>query len=197
MDDTETAPLIPSTSHLATGADQRTPLQRKLAVYPILLSAGFERLAFYSLVGNLTFFLDSHLIQWNFPHTVIVPLIFLGKSALFQLLLYSSISCAGTSYISALLFSCISDGRLGRAKTIIIGKTVYPAADNPRVFRLGFVLYSIGYTLLVLFSNEHIHGSWCPISSNGTISEPKDFFNELCIQYILPILIITYVGIVS
>ena len=84
MDDTETAPLISS--------DRRSSLQRKLAVYPILLSAGFERLAFYSLVGNLTFFLDSHLIQWNFPHTVVVPLIFLGKLARFQLLLYTSIS---------------------------------------------------------------------------------------------------------
>ena len=32
-------------------------------------------------------------------------------------------SLKGTSYISALVFSWISDGKLGRAKTILIGNS--------------------------------------------------------------------------
>ncbi|CAF5178707.1 unnamed protein product, partial [Rotaria sp. Silwood1] len=119
----------------------------------ILLSAGLERLAFYSLAGNLTFFLDSTIIKWRFPHTIIAPLIFLG-----------------TSYISALVFSWISDGRLGRAKTIIIG----------------FTIYSIGYIFMMLFANEHTHQNWCPKPDNNTNIEAPDFFHELCVQYILP-----------
>lgn len=75
----EASPLVIRLHRNAVKQDQRTPFQINLAVYLILLSAGFERLAFYSLAGNLTFFLDSTLIKWNFPHTIIAPLIFLGK----------------------------------------------------------------------------------------------------------------------
>jgi len=75
----EVAPLIFQPRRVGPKTDTRTPFQRNLAVYLILFSAGFERLAFYSLAGNLTFFLDSTLIKWRFPHTIIAPLIFLGK----------------------------------------------------------------------------------------------------------------------
>jgi hypothetical protein len=75
----ETVPLLLSSSSSSTTIDRRTHCRRTFAVVFILISAGLERLAFYSLIGNLTFFLDSHLIQWKFPHTIIVPLIFLGK----------------------------------------------------------------------------------------------------------------------
>jgi hypothetical protein len=104
----EIVPLVFRPNRFLPKIDKRTPFERNFAVCLILLSAGFERLAFYSLAGNLTFFLDSKLIKWRFPHTIIAPLIFLG-----------------TSYLSALVFSWISDGRLGRAKTIIIGKCVF------------------------------------------------------------------------
>ena len=81
----ERRPLLSSSTHSShSRSDQRSIVKQKLSVYFILFSAGLERLAFYSLVGNLTFFLDSHIIQWNFPHTIIVPLIFLGKSFSFS-----------------------------------------------------------------------------------------------------------------
>jgi hypothetical protein len=76
----EETPLVFAADSIITNTDKRTPFRQKLAVCLILLSAGFERLAFYSLAGNLTFFLDSKLIQWRFPHTIIAPLIFLGKN---------------------------------------------------------------------------------------------------------------------
>ena len=75
----ERTPLVFRPNRFSPIPDNRTPFQRNLAVCLILLSAGFERLAFYSLAGNLTFFLDSTLIKWTFPHTIIAPLIFLGN----------------------------------------------------------------------------------------------------------------------
>ena len=75
----EIAPLLLRPNRLTPKVDTRTSFQRNLAVCLILISAGLERLAFYSLAGNLTFFLDSKLIKWRFPNTIIAPLIFLGN----------------------------------------------------------------------------------------------------------------------
>jgi len=103
--DEEIAPIIHrSDRSLSRTLDTRSSIEKRIAVVLILISVGFERLAFYSLAGNLTFFLDSNIIGWVFPHTIIAPLIFLG-----------------TSYLSAVIFSWFSDGRFGRAKTIITG----------------------------------------------------------------------------
>ena len=75
----EIAPLVFRPSHLSSQSNTRTAWQTNFVVSLILLSAGFERLAFYALAGNLTFFLDSNQIGWIFPHTIIAPLIFLGN----------------------------------------------------------------------------------------------------------------------
>jgi hypothetical protein len=75
----EALPLLFRPTRSPPRADTRTEFVKKLAVCLILISAGLERLAFYSLAGNLTFFLDSKTIQWHFPHTIIAPLIFLGN----------------------------------------------------------------------------------------------------------------------
>lgn len=77
----EITPIVyRSDSSLSRTLDTRSPFAKKFAVVLILISVGFERLAFYSLAGNLTFFLDSNIIGWIFPHTIIAPLIFLGKT---------------------------------------------------------------------------------------------------------------------
>lgn len=77
----EVLPLIYRPTRSQPREDTRTEFQKNLAVCLILISAGLERLAFYSLAGNLTFFLDSKTIQWHFPHTIIAPLIFLGNES--------------------------------------------------------------------------------------------------------------------
>jgi dipeptide/tripeptide permease len=125
MTDTNVDEISPLISHIARNSntsDERTVFQRKISVWLILLSAGFERLAFYSLAGNLVLFLTSDLIQWSSTNSVIVSFIFLGTKKDLKLNAFYNILClTGTSYVSALLFAWISDGRLGRAKTIIIG----------------------------------------------------------------------------
>lgn len=80
----EVSPLIFSNSYSANVSDNRTTFQRKLSVWLILLSAGFERLAFYSLAGNLVLFLISDNIRWTPIHSVTASFIFLGKNNLIQ-----------------------------------------------------------------------------------------------------------------
>ncbi|CAF1532994.1 unnamed protein product, partial [Adineta steineri] len=53
----EVSPLIFHSSRIPNTPDNRTQFQRKLSVWLILISAGLERLAFYSLAGNLVLFL--------------------------------------------------------------------------------------------------------------------------------------------
>lgn len=76
----ETSPLFLTQSQSRDLSDERTDLQRKVSVWLILISAGFERLAFYALAGNLVLFLTSEHIHWSSEHSVTVTLIFLGNT---------------------------------------------------------------------------------------------------------------------
>ncbi|CAF1193166.1 unnamed protein product [Rotaria sordida] len=160
----EVSPLIFHSAHIPNVPDNRTIFQRKLSVWLILLSAGFERLAFYSLAGNLVLFLTSDNIHWTPIHSVTASFIFLG-----------------TSYISALVFAWISDGKLGRAKTIIIG----------------FILYIIGYVFISLFSDNNkynLYSTFCG-KVNLTSSITSEFFEEQCITQVLSTLVFTAIGV--
>ena len=75
----EVSPLIFHPATIPNVPDNRTEFQKKLSMWLILLSAGFERLAFYSLAGNLVLFLTSDNIQWTPIHSVTASFIFLGK----------------------------------------------------------------------------------------------------------------------
>ncbi len=93
-----------------------------------------------------------------------------------------------------MVFSWISDGRLGRAKTIIIGKFDFEyVLKRIGSFHLGFTLYCIGYIFIILLSDEPTHEKLCPIhnTSNSSHSSTSAFFDQFCIQYILPTLILT------
>ncbi len=74
----ETSLLI-TRRRVSNTPDEQAIFYRKVSVWLILLSAGFERLAFYSLAGNLVLFLTSHNIHWSITQSVLVSFIFLGK----------------------------------------------------------------------------------------------------------------------
>jgi hypothetical protein len=75
----EGAPLIFQHSHVSPRIDNRTQFQKRLAVWLILVAVAFERLAFYSLAGNLALFLTSDAIRWTSLHSVTASLFFFGK----------------------------------------------------------------------------------------------------------------------
>ncbi|CAF4613781.1 unnamed protein product [Rotaria sp. Silwood1] len=157
----ESSPLVFHISGISPKTDNRTSMQKRFAVWFILIAVAFERLAFFSLVGNLVLFLSSNSIRWTSFHSIIASLIFYG-----------------TSYISTLVFSWISDAKLGRAKTILIG----------------FILYIIGYLFIQLFSIAEIYETLC----NGPptyMDESTPYFKEKCSTQITVVLIVTAIGV--
>ena len=73
----------------------------------ILITVVFERLAYYSLLGNLTVFLNMSL-DWSPTEAVTLTLIF-----------------SGLTWISCFIGGLLGDAYLGRYKTIIIGLIFY------------------------------------------------------------------------
>lgn len=71
--------LIHSTVSNLPIRDARTPNERQLAVYLILISTVFERLAFYSLAINLVVTLKSSELNWNSSNSTTASFIFFGK----------------------------------------------------------------------------------------------------------------------
>ncbi|CAF1251419.1 unnamed protein product, partial [Didymodactylos carnosus] len=104
----EAAPLLYRPPGAAPLHDNRSNFRRRLAIFIILVSTAFERLAFYSLIGNLLLLLASKSFQWKQFNALTTSFIFLG-----------------TSYVSALFSAWLSDAKLGRAKTIIGGYIIY------------------------------------------------------------------------
>ena len=44
---------------------------------------------------------------------------------------------------------------------------------------------------MVLFANADIHKEWCPKSKNHTETSHMNFLDQICVQYILPSLVMT------
>jgi bacteriorhodopsin len=82
MDDSstdETSVLIPASGVPLAVRDNRRPYERQLAVYLILASTLFERLAFYSLAINLVVTLTSTELNWDSSTSTTATFIFFGK----------------------------------------------------------------------------------------------------------------------
>ncbi|CAF0905534.1 unnamed protein product [Rotaria sordida] len=162
LDSNETSLLIPRPGVPYDEPDNRQSYQRKLATYAILASTALERLAFYSLVINLVITLQLSELDWDPANSVTASFIFLG-----------------TSYISTLVFAVLSDAKLGRARTIIIG----------------FFLYLIGYIIVSLIANTTTHTSICRNSSKSNETNISSILNEHCVGPIIGTLIFTAIGV--
>lgn len=75
----ETTMLIPTSSVPLPTQDNRRSLQKQLAVYIILISTIFERLAFYSLAINLVVTLKSSGLKWTSSNSTTASFVFLGR----------------------------------------------------------------------------------------------------------------------
>ena len=85
-----------------------TTRQRKLACAAILVAEGLERLAFYSLTGNLIFFLMKEPLCWESTSASAANMI-----------------CTGIMFVTGLLAGWISDSHLGRYYTLVLGFVIY------------------------------------------------------------------------
>jgi hypothetical protein len=75
----ETMMLIPKIDIPFVATDHRRTYERRLAVYLILASTLFERLAFYSLAINLVVTLQSSELKWDSSTSTTASFIFFGK----------------------------------------------------------------------------------------------------------------------
>jgi hypothetical protein len=73
----ETTMLIPTSN--VPARDNRRVNERQLAVYLVLSSTIFERLAFYSLAINLVVTLKSSELKWNSSASTTASFILFGK----------------------------------------------------------------------------------------------------------------------
>lgn len=80
----------------------------QVACGTILLTVTFERIAFYSLVGNLVLFLNMDPLKWSMYSATNAYLFF-----------------TGLSYTTSLLGGWIADSYLGRFKTIVVFLVIY------------------------------------------------------------------------
>ncbi|CAF0739285.1 unnamed protein product [Adineta ricciae] len=161
MDDTdlgETTLLISSIGLSPPVQDNRSRRQRQLAIYLILASTLFERLAFYSLALNLVVTLKSAESNWDPENSTTASFIFFG-----------------VSYLSTLIFAAVSDARLGRERTIVVG----------------FILYIIGYIFINLIANVNTHDSIC----KGPSPTHVGIFTEHCGPQIVGTLIFMAIGV--
>ena len=78
----ELSPLLLRNVSSRRSSLQRSAINAKISIWLILISAGFERVAFYSLAGNLILFLTSNHARWSPMHAVTVSFIFLGNSTM-------------------------------------------------------------------------------------------------------------------
>ena len=75
----ETAVLIPRPDVPLAVRDNRRRDEKQLAVYLLLASTTFERLAFYSLAIHLVVTLSSAELQWDSSNSATASFIFFGK----------------------------------------------------------------------------------------------------------------------
>ncbi len=77
----EVIPLVSRPGIFSPVRDIRQNYERQLAVYLILASILFERIAFYSIATNITVTLQSNqTFKWSPQHSSTVSNIFSGKS---------------------------------------------------------------------------------------------------------------------
>ncbi len=76
----EATPLIPNHGIPTTIRDDRKPYQKQWAIYLILATTIFERLAFYGLMTTLSITLQSlESFHWKNRHSKTASYIFSGK----------------------------------------------------------------------------------------------------------------------
>lgn len=75
----ETEPLISRSGIPTAVQDNRSPQERRIAVYVILASILFERIAFYILASNLAFNFESEKVSLGSLGPSTTSLFFSGK----------------------------------------------------------------------------------------------------------------------
>lgn len=142
-----------------------------LQIFPgvmILILVLLERIAYYSLTGNLYLFLHEQKFHW------------LYYNAIGALLLFT-----GISYLASLFGGWLSDAHFGRFKTIGFAFILFSVAYW---FLFSLTLDDKGFCL-------NTEEPWIHITNDSSSEFPdKSLFSENCSSAVLSILIVTAIG---
>lgn len=166
----ETTPLIPHNT-----SAKLKPTHQNVACAAILVAEGLERLAFYSLAGNLLFFLTSSPLCWESYLATVAQLIL-----------------TGCMFIIGLFAGWISDSYLGRYYTIIAGYILYVIGYAYLPF-MGYFLKT-NYTMAPAITRE---GTVCESKLDNpplTCSDKIDIGDAQCSMSIFLFLVLVGLG---
>lgn len=135
----------------------------------ILIVEACERIAFYSLLGNLVLFLNENPLHWNAYNASSLSFYFLGLS-----------------FITSLLGGLIADTLLGRFKGLLFSFLIYVIG----YFFLLFVSAPIHND-----GNQNIFYNFCPNQTRNSSMHIPGLFDENCSIPIFFILTTAAVGI--
>lgn len=149
----------------------------KFAEGAILVTITLERLAFYSLAGNLVLFLNKYPYQWESFNSMYALLYFFG-----------------ISYSMSFLGGLLADTLLGRFKTLLLSLLIY-------VIGYAFLPSLAGRLPSKATNTEHeILPKICGRNSNSTdmslelVQQDKSPFSEQCSGLIFGVLTLIAVG---
>ena len=117
------SPFDPTEGERPLNCCNYRPEMKKIAKAAVLLTVALERLAFYTISGNLILFLNSYKYGWASYTAINASFFFLG------------VSC-----VSYFIGGVLADWKFGRFKTIfaalliyIVGYTFFPALSNTNI----------------------------------------------------------------
>lgn len=101
--------------------DTRQIRKKQLAVNIILASIFLERIAYYTLAANIALNLETvGNLHWSRTNGLVASFIFSGKMNFYRKYIDTNFGI-GVSYISSIIFAVLSDWKLGRFLTILVG----------------------------------------------------------------------------
>ncbi|KAJ8312562.1 hypothetical protein KUTeg_009935 [Tegillarca granosa] len=157
----------------------------KVAQGSVLATVALERLAFYSLTGNLVLFLNSYPFLWESYNALNASFFFLG------------VTC-----FSSFFGGLVADTCLGRFKTLIVSLLIYIAGyvffpviaeEHGEVYKYGNSSYK-NFTLPPICGKMTDPDNLGPGLSESCNSKMDDVFKENCSGLVYVILLVVAIG---
>ncbi|XP_050408235.2 solute carrier family 15 member 4 [Patella vulgata] len=137
----------------------------------ILFTVILERLAFYSLSGNLVLFLNKNPFNWMSYHALSASFYFLG-----------------VSFVTSLFGGWLADSFLGRYKAILVAFIIYIAGYGT----MPFLALDKNGTMII--NGTHICKFKNQSGQNDDTSDTNNPFNENCVGLVYIVLTVIAIG---
>ena len=154
----------------------RLNIPTKVGLGLILLSETFERIAFYSIVGNLVLFLNLNPLDWMSYDAANMLFIFMG-----------------ISYASSVLGGWLADAYWGKFKTVIVFMCIY---------MIGYTMFPIlAFNNSSLLKDSAFHCAHTELNSSyihlQSVGGVQEMYQEPCFVSVLVAVLLVGIGVGS